>query len=67
MGVVDVRGERVQTAKEIETLGAAGAAIINPDRIAQNPDCGFAPDYAAPDVAGEPPVSLSLSANNLRW
>lgn len=50
MGVVDVRGERLQTVEEIEALAAAGAALIAPERIALNPDCGFAPD------AGEPPT-----------
>jgi 5-methyltetrahydropteroyltriglutamate--homocysteine methyltransferase len=50
MGVIDVRGERLQTVDEIEQLGAAGAAIVAADRIALNPDCGFAPD------AGEPPT-----------
>lgn len=50
MGVVDVRGERIQTVEEMETLGAAGAQLIAPARIALNPDCGFAPD------SGEPPT-----------
>lgn len=50
MGVVDVRGECLQSVEEIEALGAAGAALIPPERIALNPDCGFAPD------AGEPPT-----------
>lgn len=50
MGVVDVRSERVQTVEEIEALAAAGAVILPPERIALNPDCGFAPD------AGEPPT-----------
>ena len=50
MGVIDVREERLQTVEEIEQLGAAGAAIVAPERIALNPDCGFAPD------AGEPPT-----------
>jgi 5-methyltetrahydropteroyltriglutamate--homocysteine methyltransferase len=50
LGVVDVRGERLQTVDEIEQLATAGAAAIAPDRIALNPDCGFAPD------AGEPPT-----------
>jgi 5-methyltetrahydropteroyltriglutamate--homocysteine methyltransferase len=49
MGVVDVRTEKVQSVEQIEALGAAGAAIVGPERIALNPDCGFAPD------AGEPP------------
>ena len=50
MGVVDVRGSRLQEVEEIESLAAAGAQIIDPGRIALNPDCGFAPD------AGEPPT-----------
>lgn len=50
MGVVDVRSESLQTVEEIERLGAAGAAILSAERIALNPDCGFAPD------AGEPPT-----------
>ena len=49
MGVVDVRREDLQTVEQIEAIGAAGAEIIDPSRIALNPDCGFAPD------AGEPP------------
>jgi 5-methyltetrahydropteroyltriglutamate--homocysteine methyltransferase len=50
MGVVDVRGEYLQTVEEIEALAASGAKVIAPERIALNPDCGFAPD------AGEPPT-----------
>ena len=50
MGVVDVRGDKLQTVEEIEALGVAGAKLIGPERIALNPDCGFAPD------SGEPPT-----------
>ena len=50
MGVVDVRSEQIQTVEEIEALGAAGLGVLPPERIALNPDCGFAPD------AGEPPT-----------
>lgn len=50
MGVVDVRREQLQSVGEIAALAEAGAAIIDPKRIALNPDCGFAPD------AGEPPT-----------
>jgi 5-methyltetrahydropteroyltriglutamate--homocysteine methyltransferase len=69
MGVVDVRGERVQSVEEMEALGAAGAKLVPPGRIALNPDCGFAPD------AGEPPTideayaklcRLVAAAKNLR-
>ncbi len=50
MGVVDVRCERLQTVDEIAALASAGATIVGAERIAFNPDCGFAPD------AGEPPT-----------
>ncbi len=50
LGVIDVRSERLQSVEQIEQLAMAGAAVIAPDRIALNPDCGFAPD------AGEPPT-----------
>ncbi len=69
MGVVDVRGERVQTVEEIETIGAAGAAIVDPGRIALNPDCGFAPDYGEPpsiDEAYEKLCNLAKAASRLR-
>jgi 5-methyltetrahydropteroyltriglutamate--homocysteine methyltransferase len=50
LGVIDVRGERLQSVEEIEALASAAAGILPPRRIALNPDCGFAPD------AGEPPT-----------
>jgi 5-methyltetrahydropteroyltriglutamate--homocysteine methyltransferase len=49
MGVVDVRTEAMQSTEAMEALGMAGARLIDPRRIALNPDCGFAPG------AGEPP------------
>ena len=55
MGVVDVRSEAVPSVEQIEALGAAGAALVGPGRMALNPDCGFAPD------AGEPPFCNWLS------
>ena len=59
MGVVDVRGEYVQSVEEIERIAAAGAEIVNPSRIALNPDCGFAPDYGEPPSIDEAYVKLS--------
>ncbi len=50
LGVVDVRGEQLQSVDEITAIGAAAAELVVPARIALNPDCGFAPD------AGEPPT-----------
>ena len=50
MGVVDVRSERLQTVEEILALASRGEQLVGADRLALNPDCGFAPD------AGEPPT-----------
>jgi len=69
MGVVDVRGEHLQPVEEMERLAAAGAAILDPSRIALNPDCGFAPDYGEPpsiDEAYEKLCRLSQAATRLR-
>ncbi|MBL9214524.1 MAG: hypothetical protein JNG83_03510, partial [Opitutaceae bacterium] len=69
MGVVDVRGETLQTVEEIEAIGAAGARIIDPSRIALNPDCGFAPDSGEPptiDEAFEKLQRLCAAAARLR-
>jgi methionine synthase II (cobalamin-independent) len=59
MGVVDVRNERLPEVGEIELLGAAGAEIVSPDRIALNPDCGFAPDFGQPPSIDEAFLKLS--------
>jgi 5-methyltetrahydropteroyltriglutamate--homocysteine methyltransferase len=59
LGVVDVRTEQLQSVETMESLGAAAAGILNPRRIALNPDCGFAPG------AGEPP-SIDEAYEKLR-
>ena len=59
MGVVDVRGEKLQTVDEIAAIGAAGARLIDPTRIALNPDCGFAPDFGEPPTIDEAFEKLS--------
>jgi 5-methyltetrahydropteroyltriglutamate--homocysteine methyltransferase len=69
MGVVDVRGETLQSVEEIAALGAAGAKAIAPERIALNPDCGFAPNSAEPptiDEAFEKLKRLTAAAALLR-
>lgn len=50
-------------------LARAGAALIGPERIALNPDCGFAPDVGEPptiDKAYEKTRNLVEAANQLR-
>ena len=69
MGVVDVRSATLQEIDEIESIAAAGAKIIDPKRIALNPDCGFAPDAGEPptiDEAFEKLRRLSAAAKRLR-
>ena len=69
VGVVDVRSERVQEIDEIVSLATAAASIINPDRIALNPDCGFAPDMGEPpsiDEAYDKLCRLVIAAGKLR-
>ena len=53
MGVVDVRGERVTPMESILDRARKGAAILSPERVALNPDCGFAPDAAEPPTIDE--------------
>jgi 5-methyltetrahydropteroyltriglutamate--homocysteine methyltransferase len=69
MGVVDVRTETSPSIEQIEAIGAAGASIIPPERIALNPDCGFAPDAGEPPSIDEAYEKLSLlvaAASRLR-
>ena len=69
MGVIDVRTETPQTVEKIEALGAAGTAFLPPQRIALNPDCGFAPDFGEPptiDEAYEKLRRLTTAAARLR-
>jgi 5-methyltetrahydropteroyltriglutamate--homocysteine methyltransferase len=53
MGVVDVRSEELQTVEQIEKLAVSGVAMIGPERIALNPDCGFAPESNEPPTIDE--------------
>ena len=69
MGVVDVRSASLQEGEEIESIAAAGARVIDPKRIALNPDCGFAPGAGEPptiDEAFEKLCRLSAAAAKLR-
>ncbi len=59
MGVVDVRSEQLQTLAEIETIARAGIQLLGQDRIALNPDCGFAPDAGEPPTVEEAQLKLS--------
>jgi 5-methyltetrahydropteroyltriglutamate--homocysteine methyltransferase len=68
MGVVDVRGERLQSVDEIAVLAAAGIRTIGKERIALNPDCGFAPNSLEPpsiDEAFEKLQRLVAAAKSL--
>lgn len=69
MGVLDVRREELQSVEQIESIARAGAALIEPSRIALNPDCGFAPEANEPptiDEAFEKLSRMTAAAANLR-
>lgn len=69
LGVIDVRSERLQSVEEVEALGVAATKFLPPERIALNPDCGFAPDAGEPpsiDEAYEKLCRLVLAARKLR-
>lgn len=69
LGIVDVRTEALQTVDQMEQLAAAGVAIVGPERVALNPDCGFAPDAGEPpsiDEAYEKLTRLVAAAHRLR-
>ena len=69
MGVVDVRSEQMPSTEAIEALAWAGTEFVAPERIALNPDCGFAPDAGEPpsiDEAYEKLCRLSQAAGRLR-
>lgn len=69
MGVVDVRTEQPQEVAGIMAIAAAGAELIEPSRIALNPDCEFAPDLGEPpsiDEAFEKLTRLTEVARRLR-
>lgn len=66
LGVVDVRREEPQSVEEMVALGVAAAAVISPDRIALNPDCGFAPGSGEPPSIDEAYVKLKRLAEAAR-
>ena len=69
MGVVDVRSEQMASTEEIEAIAFAGTKFVPPERIALNPDCGFAPDAGEPpsiDEAYEKLCRLTAAATRLR-
>ena len=53
MGVIDVRREQAAAVKDIVELVERAAEIVGPERIALNPDCGFAPDAHEPPTIDE--------------
>lgn len=69
MGIVDVRTEAIQSIEDMEALASAGAQLIDPRRIALNPDCGFAPGSLEPpsiDEAYEKLCRLVDAASKMR-
>ncbi len=66
MGVLDIRGEELQTVEEIEAIAREGAKYLAPERIALNPDCGFSPGLADPPSIDEAFEKLSRLAEAAR-
>lgn len=69
MGVIDVRGEHVDDPEKIKKKVEAAIDLIGVERIALNPDCGFAPDAFEPptiDEAFDKLLRLSQTARELR-
>src|SRR5262245_46784977 len=69
LGIVDVRTEAIQSIEDMEALASAGAQLIDPRRIALNPDCGFAPGSLEPpsiDEAYEKLCRLVDAASKMR-
>jgi 5-methyltetrahydropteroyltriglutamate--homocysteine methyltransferase len=69
LGIVDIRTESPQSVDEMEAIGARAAQILPPNRIAINPDCGFAPGASEPpsiDEAYEKLKRMCAAAARLR-
>ncbi len=69
IGVVDVRSDRLQTVDEVAAIARGGIGRLGLDRVALNPDCGFAPDAGEPptiDEAYEKLCRLTAAAHRLR-
>ena len=54
----DVRREEVNPVDEIVAKVSKAAGLIDPGRIALNPDCGFAPDAYEPPTIDEAFIKL---------
>jgi len=69
MGVLDIRGEKLQSVEEIAAIARAGLRHLPPERVALNPDCGFAPGATEPpsiDEAFDKLSRLAAAARILR-
>jgi 5-methyltetrahydropteroyltriglutamate--homocysteine methyltransferase len=62
LGCVDCRGEHIDTPEEIVARVEKALAYLPPERIALNPDCGFAPGNAADIPIDEAYAKLSNEA-----
>lgn len=62
LGCVDCRGEHIDTPEEIVARVEQALKFLPPERIALNPDCGFAPGNAADIPIDEAYAKLSNEA-----
>jgi len=66
LGCVDCRSEHIDTPEEIVARVEKALAHLPPERIALNPDCGFAPGNAADIPIDEAYAKLSNEAHAAR-
>jgi 5-methyltetrahydropteroyltriglutamate--homocysteine methyltransferase len=69
LGCLDVRGEQVDTVRQIVARVEEALRHVGPERLSLNPDCGFAPGSAAPIPIDEAYAKLraeSAAAAELR-
>ena len=66
MGVVDVRKEQTAGPDRVAFLAEKGARILGKERVALNPDCGFAPDAHEPPSIDEAFTKLKILAEGAR-
>jgi len=58
VGILDVRGESLQSVEDIVKIGKTCLQHISRERVAFSPDCGFAPDSGEPPTIDEAYIKL---------
>ncbi len=64
MGVIDVKDDRVETPEEVAARIRLGLAVVPPERLWLNPDCGLR--HLAPEIAFQKLQALARGAALVR-